>query len=101
MELTCDANFLVIASGELQEQVFNDDETKKTFYYRFNVPTLAQGISMAVGPFEVLPDPKIGYVTHFCLPGKMKQLLNCVSFFHQVRSGGSLLRCSEKDSRPP
>lgn len=65
-------------------QVFNDDETKKTFYYKLNVPTLAHGISMAVGPFEVLPDPKIGYVTHFCLPGKMKQLINCVSFFHQV-----------------
>lgn len=68
----------------LISQVFNDDETKKTFYYKLNVPTLAQGISMAVGPFEVLPDPKIGYVTHFCLPGKMKQLINCVSFFHQV-----------------
>ena len=42
-----------------------------------------ESIFLAVGPFEVLPDPKSPQrVTHFCLPGKLALLKQSVKFLH-------------------
>ena len=66
---------MVVASGDLIKQEFVDaSQTKKRVQYKLTIPTIASAIGLAVGPFEVYPDPKIPAVTHFCLPGKLKQL---------------------------
>ncbi len=84
MEYTVDANYLVVSNGELQEQVYNDDETKKTFFFKLTTAAIAQSVGLAVGPFEVYPDPRVPSLTHFCLPGRSAALAHTVGFVHQA-----------------
>lgn len=79
-QLTVNADLMVISSGELIEQVLSEDQRKKTFFYSISIPTSAQSISLAVGPFEILADSQRSQLTHFCLPGRTKELSHSTSF---------------------
>ncbi|XP_030839037.1 transcription initiation factor TFIID subunit 2 [Strongylocentrotus purpuratus] len=84
LEFTVDSDMMAVSSGELIETVYTPDMTKKTYHYILNVPTSASNIALAVGPFEVVVDPTMHEITHFCLP-KLKPLLqHSTVFFHEV-----------------
>jgi transcription initiation factor TFIID subunit 2 len=84
ISVTVPANMFALASGELTEQVLTADERRKTFYYTLTVPTSAPCIGLAIGPFEVFPDPILPELTYFCLPGLLPILKNTVSFVSGV-----------------
>ncbi|KAK8958874.1 hypothetical protein KSP40_PGU002945 [Platanthera guangdongensis] len=87
LEFTVNSNFVAVSTGELLCQVLsNDDPPRKTFIYRLNVPVSAAWISLAVAPFEVLPDKHIAIVSHMCLSSDLQKLQNTVSFFHSAFS---------------
>jgi transcription initiation factor TFIID subunit 2 len=90
MEITVAQGQIAVASGELLEQVWVDDEeTKKTFYYKQSVPVPARSVALAVGPFVVYPDPHVPSITHFCLPGRIKELQYTVDFLGKVQLIGA------------
>jgi len=45
---------IVVASGELTDQVVSPSETTKSCHFKSLVPTSAHAIGFAAGPFEVL-----------------------------------------------
>jgi len=61
-----------------------DDPSRKTYVYKLNVPVAAQWISLAVAPFEILPDHQFNLISHMCLPANMLKLRNTVEFFHNA-----------------
>ncbi|KAK4478763.1 hypothetical protein RD792_014262 [Penstemon davidsonii] len=86
LEFTVASNFVAVSSGTLLHQVLtNDDPPRKTYVYKLNVPVAAQWISLAVAPFEILPDHG-GLLSHFCLPTNLSKLRNTVGFFHNAFS---------------
>eukprot|EP01133_Synstelium_polycarpum_P013066 gene13066-15367_t len=84
LDLTANADLVVVATGQLLEKVSSEDEKKNTFIYRQDVATCPAGIGMAVGPFEIHPDPFVQNVTHFCLPHRVADLHHTVAFISQA-----------------
>lgn len=70
MELTAPAQHTVVATGELQGQVYADEaQERKTWLYSWPRPVMARSVGLALGPFVVLADDEDGLsLTHFCLP---------------------------------
>lgn len=84
LEFTVDSNMTAISSGELIETVYSFDLKKKTFHYTVNTPVVPPSIGLAIGPFEVMVDPFMNEVTHFCLPHLLPLLKDTCSFVHEV-----------------
>lgn len=61
-----------------------DGPPRKTYVYRLDVPVTARWISLAVGPFEILPDHQFSVISHMCLPSQLSKLRNTVDFFHSA-----------------
>ncbi|KAH7528799.1 hypothetical protein FEM48_Zijuj05G0110600 [Ziziphus jujuba var. spinosa] len=86
----------VTAGGHQQTQITvvrtldpvlsKDDPPRKTYVYRLDVPVSARWISLAVGPFEILPDHQFSVISHMCLPSHFSKLRNTVDFFHSAYS---------------
>lgn len=57
-------------------------EQRKLWVYRVTAPTTPSLISLAVGPFVVLPDVQAPAITHVCMPGHLKKLRQTVHFLH-------------------
>lgn len=77
--------FNILNTAILILQVLSkDDPSRKTYVYKLNVPVAAQWISLAVAPFEILPDHQFNLISHMCLPAKMLKLRNTVEFFHNA-----------------
>ncbi|XP_042487357.1 transcription initiation factor TFIID subunit 2-like [Macadamia integrifolia] len=87
LEFTVAQNLVAVSNGCLLFQVLSkDDPPRKTYVYRLNVPVAAGWISLAVAPFEILPDRHSGSVSHMCLPPSLSKLRNTVGFFHTAFS---------------
>ncbi|KAI1287683.1 Transcription initiation factor TFIID subunit 2 [Halotydeus destructor] len=84
MEFTVDATMVAVAPGDLLEVVFNESMKKKTYHYQLNTPTSASCIGVAIGPFEIMVDPNMHEVTHFCLPHLMPLLKDTTGFLHET-----------------
>ncbi|XP_041045460.1 transcription initiation factor TFIID subunit 2 isoform X5 [Carcharodon carcharias] len=84
LEFTVDAAMVAVSNGDLVESVYTHDMRKKTFHYMLTIPTAAPNISLAVGPFEILVDPYMHEVTHFCLPQLLPLLKHTTSFLHEI-----------------
>ncbi|XP_041483978.1 transcription initiation factor TFIID subunit 2-like [Lytechinus variegatus] len=84
LEFTVDSAMMAVSSGELIETVYTPDMLKKTYHYILNVPTSASNIALAVGPFEIVVDPTMHEITHFCLPQLKPLLEHTTVFFHEV-----------------
>ncbi|KAK4396550.1 Transcription initiation factor TFIID subunit [Sesamum angolense] len=101
LEFTVASNLVAVSSGTLLHQLkaeiwvsiadvydrnhrvlTNDDPPRKTYVYKLDVPVAAQCISLAVAPFEILPDRHGGLLSHFCLPANLSKLRNTVVFFY-------------------
>ncbi|KAK6139962.1 hypothetical protein DH2020_026338 [Rehmannia glutinosa] len=87
LEFTVASNLVAVSSGTLLHQVLTkDDPPRKTYVYKLDVPVAAQWISLAVAPFEILPDRHGGVLSHFCLPSNLSKLRNTVVFFYNAFS---------------
>ncbi|KAK2663584.1 hypothetical protein Ddye_002158 [Dipteronia dyeriana] len=87
MEFTVAHNLIAVSNGSLLHQVLsNDDPPCKTYVYRLDVPVSARWISLAVAPFEILPDGHHGLISHLCLPANLSKLRNTVESFHNAFS---------------
>ncbi|KAM3751107.1 hypothetical protein ACB098_04G083400 [Castanea mollissima] len=87
LEFTVANNLVAVSNGSLLYQVLSkDDPSRKTYVYKLNVPVAAQWISLAVAPFEILPDHQFNLISHMCLPANMLKLRNTVEFFHNAFS---------------
>ncbi|XP_071965911.1 transcription initiation factor TFIID subunit 2-like [Antedon mediterranea] len=84
LEFTVDASMVAVSCGDLYETVYTPDMRKKTFHYILTIPTAAPNIAVAVGPFEILVDPYMPEVTHFCLPQLKPILEHSTDFIHEV-----------------
>ncbi|KAK1332006.1 hypothetical protein QTO34_007683 [Cnephaeus nilssonii] len=84
LEFTVDAAMVAVSNGDLVETVYTHDMRKKTFHYMLTIPTAASNIALAIGPFEILVDPYMHEVTHFCLPQLLPLLKHTTSYLHEV-----------------
>ncbi|MED6295042.1 Transcription initiation factor TFIID subunit 2 [Characodon lateralis] len=84
LEFTVDASMVAVSCGDLVETIYTHDMRKKTFHYVLPIPTAAPNISLAVGPFEILVDPYMHEVTHFCLPQLLPLLKHSMSYLHEI-----------------
>ncbi|XP_031287927.1 transcription initiation factor TFIID subunit 2 [Pistacia vera] len=87
LEFTVSHNLIAVSTGSLLYQVLSkDDPPRKTYVYKLDVPVNARWITLAVAPFEILPDPHHSIVSHLCLPTNLPKLHNTVEFFHNAFS---------------
>ncbi|OAY50235.1 transcription initiation factor TFIID subunit 2 isoform X2 [Manihot esculenta] len=85
LEFTVARHLVAVSTGNLLYQVLRkDDHSYKTYVYRLDIPVTAQWISLVVAPFEILPDPHVGFISHMCLPSNLAKLQNTVEFFHNA-----------------
>lgn len=84
IEVTVDAEMTAVSCGDLVSVEYNEEMTEKTYHYFLSTPVAAPNIALAVGPFEILVDPKMHEVTHFCLPGLLPVLKHTTSYIHQA-----------------
>lgn len=85
LEFTVPHNFVAVSNGRLLYQVFSkDDPPRKTFVYKLDVPVSARWISLAIAPFQILPDYHNSLLSYMCLPGNVLKLQNSVGFFHSA-----------------
>ncbi|XP_046544224.1 transcription initiation factor TFIID subunit 2-like [Haliotis rubra] len=83
LEFTVDREMTAVSCGDLIEVIYTPDMKKKTFHYYLSTPTAAPNIALAVGPFEILVDPNMHEVTHFCLPHLSSVLKHTTSYLHE------------------
>nr|XP_002126792.1 transcription initiation factor TFIID subunit 2-like [Ciona intestinalis] len=84
LEFTVEDSMTAVSCGDLVETVYTPDRKRKTFHYVLSIPTAAPNICLAVGPFEILVDPNMHEVTHFCLPQLMPLLEHTTETCHKV-----------------
>ncbi|XP_074278143.1 transcription initiation factor TFIID subunit 2 isoform X1 [Silene latifolia] len=85
LEFTVPHNFVAVSNGTLLYQVLSkDDPPRKTFVYKLNIPVSARWISLAVAPFQILPDYQNCLLSHMCLAGSLPKLQNTMEFFHSA-----------------
>ncbi|XP_049545880.1 transcription initiation factor TFIID subunit 2 isoform X1 [Anopheles darlingi] len=84
LEFTVDKNMTAVSCGELLETVMTPDLRRKTFHYSLSVPVCAPNIALAIGAFEILVDPHMHEVTHFCLPHLLPLMRNTVRYLHEA-----------------
>ena len=74
------ASYLTI----IMQVLSKGDPPRKTYVYKLNAPVSAGWISLAVAPFEILPDRHTSIISHLCLSPTLTKLENTVGFFHQA-----------------
>lgn len=84
LEITVDVSMIAVCCGDLIETVLSSDAKRKTYHYELNSPTSSSNIGLAVGPFQVMVDPNMHEVTHFCLPHLYGLLKETCSFLHEA-----------------
>ncbi|XP_068655195.1 transcription initiation factor TFIID subunit 2 [Aristolochia californica] len=83
LEFTVHSNLVAVSNGTLLYQVLTkDDPPRKTYVYKLSVPVAAGWISLAVAPFEILPDRHSSVLSHMCLSPDLPKLRNTVGFFY-------------------
>ncbi|KAL5016218.1 hypothetical protein ScPMuIL_005807 [Solemya velum] len=84
LEFTVDLEMTAVSCGDLVEVVYTPNKKMKTFHYFLPIPTAAPNIALAVGPFEILVDPYMHEVTHFCLPHLSGILKHTSGYIHEA-----------------
>ncbi|XP_047173157.1 transcription initiation factor TFIID subunit 2 isoform X1 [Vigna umbellata] len=87
LEFTVAHNLVAVSTGFLLYQVLSkDNPPRKTYVYKLDVPVAARWISLAVAPFEILPDHQFSLISHMCLMPNLSKMRNTVEFFHSAFS---------------
>ncbi|KAK9748208.1 hypothetical protein RND81_02G043200 [Saponaria officinalis] len=85
LEFTVPHNFVAVSNGTLLYQVLSkDDPPRKTFVYKLTIPVSARWISLAVAPFQILPDYQNSLLSHMCLTESFAKLQNTMKFFYSA-----------------
>ena len=84
LEFTVDDTMTAVSCGDLVETIYTPDKKQKTFHYILSIPTAAPNICLAVGPFEILVDPHMHEVTHFCPPQLLPLLQHSTETCHEI-----------------
>ncbi|BFZ20925.1 hypothetical protein BsWGS_23965 [Bradybaena similaris] len=84
IEVTVDRQMTAVSSGDLVSVEYTEDMTEKTYHYFLSSPVAAPNIALAVGAFEILVDPKMHEVTHFCPPKLLPVLKHTTGYIHQA-----------------
>ncbi|TNN12019.1 Transcription initiation factor TFIID subunit 2 [Schistosoma japonicum] len=76
IEVTVFEDLVAVAPGELIDApYYTEDLTHKTYHFFVSQPVAAPYIGLAVGAFEIFPDPRLSNgATHFC-PSELLPLL--------------------------
>ncbi|KAJ8535989.1 hypothetical protein K7X08_034390 [Anisodus acutangulus] len=82
----CEEHFYGRVEPDNGEDLAEDVPARKTYVYRLSTPVSAQWISLAVSPFEILPDHNIAHLSHICLPADSTKLRHTGGFFHSAFS---------------
>ncbi|KAI4319190.1 hypothetical protein MLD38_032820 [Melastoma candidum] len=87
LEFTVAVDLVAVSPGKLLHQVLSKgDPPRKTYVYKLDVPVSASWISLVVAPFQILPDPRNGLISHMCLSTNISKLQNTVGFFYSAYS---------------
>ncbi|KAH1118114.1 hypothetical protein AAZX31_17G117900 [Glycine max] len=87
LEFTVAYNLVAVSTGSLLYQVLSkDNPPQKTYVYKLDVPVAARWISLAVAPFEILPDHQFSLISHMCSLPNLSKMRNTVDFFHSAFS---------------
>ncbi|TKY54942.1 Transcription initiation factor TFIID subunit 2 [Spatholobus suberectus] len=87
LEFTVAHNLMAVSTGSLLYQVLSkDNPPQKTYVYKLDVPVAARWISLAVAPFEILPDHQFSPISHMCFLPNLSKMRNTVEFFHSAFS---------------
>ncbi|XP_027333362.1 transcription initiation factor TFIID subunit 2 isoform X2 [Abrus precatorius] len=87
LEFTVAYNLVAVSTGSLLYQVLSkDNPPRKTYVYKLDVPVSARWISLAVAPFEILPDHQFSFVSHMCMLPNLSKMRNTMEFFHSAFS---------------
>nr|XP_025616520.1 transcription initiation factor TFIID subunit 2 isoform X4 [Arachis hypogaea] len=87
LEFTVAHNLVAVSTGSLLYQVLSkDNPPRKTYVYKLDVPVAARWISLAVAPFEILPDHQFSLISHMCLLPNLSKMRNTVEYFHSAFS---------------
>ncbi|XP_016506800.1 transcription initiation factor TFIID subunit 2 isoform X1 [Nicotiana tabacum] len=87
LEFTVASNLVAVSTGTLLYQIWTEDvPARKTYVYRLSTPVSARWISLAVAPFEILPDHNISQLSHICLSADSAKLRHTGGFFHSAFS---------------
>uniref|UniRef100_F1L1W4 Transcription initiation factor TFIID subunit 2 n=1 Tax=Ascaris suum TaxID=6253 RepID=F1L1W4_ASCSU len=84
IEITVDAAFIAIASGELIDTVYTEDMHSKVYHYQLLLPTSAVNVGFAVGHFTPIVQPDMSEITSFALPSLMALVKHTASTVDRV-----------------
>ncbi|GAA28713.2 transcription initiation factor TFIID subunit 2 [Clonorchis sinensis] len=86
IEITVFEDMVAVAPGELLDApYYTEDLTHKTYHFYVAQPVAAPYIGLAVGAFEVYPDPVLSNnATHFCPGGLLNLLKHTVSHLPDI-----------------
>ncbi|CAH8451353.1 unnamed protein product [Schistosoma margrebowiei] len=81
IEVTVFEDLVAVAPGELIDApYYTEDLTHKTYHFYVSQPVSAPCIGLAVGAFEIFPDPRLtNGATHFCPNGLLNLLQYTIS----------------------
>ncbi|KAJ0392358.1 hypothetical protein P43SY_011788 [Pythium insidiosum] len=74
LEITVPHWCVAVCSGQMVQQVVDDDGQYRSFRYVVNTKTNASSIGFAVGPFRLYAPPEMPRMTHFALPEHAEDL---------------------------
>ncbi|CAH8475077.1 unnamed protein product [Heterobilharzia americana] len=80
IEVTVFEDLVAVAPGELIDApYYTEDLTHKTYQFYVSQPVAAPYIGLAVGAFEIFPDPRLSNgATHFCPSGLLPLLRHTI-----------------------
>ncbi|KAI6651950.1 hypothetical protein LOD99_4829 [Oopsacas minuta] len=84
INICCPSACFALSTGDLIDHKFMVETKRKFFKYKLNIPTSAPNIGLAVGTFEVYPDPAYSQATYFYLQGLFPIVEHTVSFLKRV-----------------
>jgi len=82
--LLAELNLFLIEPPFFFQVLSKDNPPRKTYVYKLDVPVAARWISLAVAPFEILPDHQFSLISHMCLMPNLSKMRNTVEFFHSA-----------------
>ena len=84
INICCPSCCFAISSGDLIDHKYMIETKRKLFKYQLRTPTSAPNIGLAVGTFEVFPDPTNQQFSYFHLPEIFPLVGHTLSFLKRV-----------------
>ena len=84
INVCCPCGCFALSSGDLIDHKYMIETKRKLFKYQLGIPTSAPNIGLAVGTFEIYPDPTNHQVSYFYLPEIFPIVEQTLSFLKRV-----------------